>query len=90
MRKHLRGPGQATYDFDGVRPGLLVVKKGGGHQARPEKDGYGGLSAHKERSPSKKDIPCAATSFLHVEKGRKETLRGFPPKHPEVISRFSL
>ena len=28
MRKHLRGPGQATYDFDGVRPGLLVVKKG--------------------------------------------------------------
>ena len=63
MRKHLRGPGQATYDFDGVRPGLLVVKKGGGHQARPEKDGYGGLSAHKERSPSKKDIECAATSF---------------------------
>ena len=35
MRKHLRGPGQATYDFDGVRPGLLVVKTGGGHQAKP-------------------------------------------------------
>ena len=29
MRKHLRGPGQATYDFDGVRPGLLVDKKEG-------------------------------------------------------------
>ena len=35
MRKHLRGPGQAAYDFDGVRPGLLVVKTGGGHQAKP-------------------------------------------------------
>ena len=34
MRKYLRGPGQATYDFDGVRPGLLVDKKGGGPQAR--------------------------------------------------------
>ena len=34
MRKLLRGPGQATYDFDGVRPGLLVVKTGGGHQAK--------------------------------------------------------
>ena len=29
MRKLLRGPGQATYDFDGVRPGLLVDKKEG-------------------------------------------------------------
>ena len=29
MRKHLRGPGQARYDFDGVRPGLLVDKKEG-------------------------------------------------------------
>ena len=35
MRKHLRGPGQATYDFDGVRPGLLDAEKGGGRQARP-------------------------------------------------------
>ena len=48
MRKLLRGLGQATYDFDGVRPGFLVdkkegaeaqivlsVKKGGGPQAKP-------------------------------------------------------
>ena len=48
------------------------------------------MSAYKKRNPAKKDIECAATSFLRVEKGRKETLRGFPPKHPEVISRFSL
>ena len=29
LRKHLRGPVQARYDFDGVRPGLLVDKKEG-------------------------------------------------------------
>ena len=27
MRKHLRGPGQATYDFDGGQPGLLRVSR---------------------------------------------------------------
>ena len=36
----------------------------------------------------KKDIECAATSFLRVEKGRKETLRGYPPKHPRWSADF--
>ena len=45
MRKHLRGPGQATYDFDGGQPGLLRVKKEGGPQAKLSFH----MSAHKER-----------------------------------------
>ena len=73
MRKHLRGPGQATYDFDGVRPGLLVVKKGGGHQARPEKDGYGGLSEFQ----------------LVATKGSKYAAGSFAPGLPENVPIFS-
>ena len=41
-----------------------------------------GMSAQKERDFAEKEIKCATTSFLLVEKGRKETLRGCPPKHP--------
>ena len=36
----------------------------------------------------KRDIQCAATSFLHAEKGRKET-PGALPLVPQVIGRFS-
>ena len=84
MRKHLRGPGQATYDFDGVRPGLLVVKKGGGHQARPEKDGYGGLSAHKERNPTQKRYRLRGHFLLSefqlvATKGSKNAAGSFVP-----------
>ena len=66
MRKHLRGPGQATYDFDGVRPGLLVVKKGGpAGQTLPSLASL--LFAH-----AIKHMLCFGTSFLCAEKGGKD------------------
>ena len=66
MRKHLRGPGQATYDFDGVRPGLLVVKKGWpAGQTLPSLASL--LFAH-----AIKHMLCFGTSFLCAEKGGKD------------------
>ena len=66
MRKLLRGPGQATYDFDGVRPGLLVVKKGGpAGQTLPSLASL--LFAH-----AIKHMLCFGTSFLCAEKGGKD------------------
>jgi len=47
-----------------------------------------GMSAQKERDFAEKEIKCATTSFLLVEKGRKETLRGYPPKHPRWSADF--
>ena len=66
MRKHLRGPGQATYDFDGVRPGLLVVKKGWpAGQTLPSLASL--LFAH-----AIKHMLCFGASFLCAEKGGKD------------------
>ena len=66
MRKLLRGPGQATYDFDGVRPGLLVVKKGWpAGQTLPSLASL--LFAH-----AIKHMLCFGTSFLCAEKGGKD------------------
>ena len=66
MRKHLRGPGQATYDFDGVRPGLLVVKKGGpAGQTLPSLASL--LFAH-----AIKHMLCVGASGLCAEKGGKD------------------
>ena len=75
MRKLLRGPGQATYDFDGVRPGLLVVKKGW-PAGQTRKNGYGGSSAQKERDFTEKEIECAATSFFPRRKKKAKTPPG--------------
>ena len=75
MRKHLRGPGQATYDFDGVRPGLLVVKKGWpAGQTLPSLASL--LFAH-----AIKHMLCFGTSFLCAEKGGKDagSSAGFLP-----------
>ena len=66
MRKHLRGLGQAAYDFDGVRPGLLVVKKGWpAGQTLPSLASL--LFAH-----AIKHMLCFGTSFLCAEKGGKD------------------
>ena len=75
MRKLLRGPGQATYDFDGVRPGLLVVKKGWpAGQTLPSLASL--LFAH-----AIKHMLCFGTSFLCAEKGGKDagSFAGFLP-----------
>ena len=47
------------------------------------------MPAHKKRDPTEKAIECAATSFLRVEKGRKETPGALPPG-PQEIGRFSF
>ena len=66
MRKLLRGLGQAAYDFDGVRPGLLVVKKGWpAGQTLPSLASL--LFAH-----AIKHMLCFGTSFLCAEKGGKD------------------
>ena len=75
MRKLLRGPGQATYDFDGVRPGLLVVKKGWpAGQTLPSLASL--LFAH-----AIKHMLCFGASFLCAEKGGKDagSSAGFLP-----------
>ena len=64
---------------------FLRVKKEGGPQARL----CCGMSAHTMRHPAEKDVECAATSFLRVEKGYKETPGALPPD-PQVIGRFSI
>ena len=69
---------------------FLCVKKGGGPQARPIFAGRVGVCPHIQNAVlTKRDIQCTATSFLRVEKGRKETPGASPPG-PRRICRFSL
>ena len=62
MRKHLRGPGQATYDFDGVRRQERGWPAG---QTLPSLASL--LFAH-----AIKHMLCFGTSFLCAEKGGKD------------------
>ena len=75
MRKHLRGPGQAAYDFDGVRPGLLVVKKGW-----PAGQTLPSLASLLFAHAIKHDL-CFGTLFLVDKKAGSnavEIIRGLP------------
>ena len=47
---------------------FLRAKKEGGPQARPEKDGYSGLSVHKEHSPSKRTSNARPPPFVPGDK----------------------
>ena len=65
---------------------FLRAKKEGGPQAKPEKDGYGGLSAYTmrlyfKRAHAIKHMLCFGTSFLCAEKGGKDagSFAGFLP-----------
>ena len=71
MRKHLRGPGQATYDFDGVRRQERGWPAG---QTLPSLASL--LFAH-----AIKHMLCFGTSFLCAEKGGKDagSSAGFLP-----------
>ena len=71
MRKHLRGPGQATYDFDGVRRQERGWPAG---QTLPSLASL--LFAH-----AIKHMLCFGTSFLCAEKGGKDagSFAGFLP-----------
>ena len=71
MRKHLRGPGQATYDFDGVRRQERGWPAG---QTLPSLASL--LFAH-----AIKHMLCFGASFLCAEKGGKDagSSAGFLP-----------
>ena len=68
---------------------LSLCEERGWPAGQTRKNGYGGSSAQKERDFTEKGIECAVTSFLRVEKGRKETPGALPPG-PRRICRFSL
>ena len=90
MRKHLRGPGQATYDFDGGQHGLLRVKKEGGPQAKLSFH----MSAHKERNPTQKSYRLRGHFLLSefqlvATKGSKNAAGSFAPGLPENVPIFS-
>ena len=78
MRKHLRGPGQATYDFDGVRRQERGWPAG---QTLPSLASL--LFAH-----AIKHMLCFGTSFLCAEKGGKDA-ESFVGFHEEKIGTFS-
>ncbi len=72
---------------DGSFLPFLSVKKGVAR--RP--DLCGGMSAHKNRHPTKRISPCAATSFLRAEKGcKKRSAKGNHPLEPQFAGRLSL
>ena len=73
---------------------FLRVKKEGGPQAKPEKDGYGGLSAHKERNPTQKSYRLRGHFLLSefqlvATKGSKNAAGSFAPGLPENVPIFS-
>ena len=85
MRKHLRGPGQATYDFDGGQPGLLRVKKEGGPQAKLSIH----MSAHKERILQKRRFMRGHPLLPLAAKVGKNAPGGEPPAL-QIAGRFSF